>query len=102
MWAWPNSRISVMGGEQAANVLSTVRKDVNSRKGLKWSKKDENTFKNKLLNQYEKEGNPYFASSRIWDDGVIDTADTRRVLGLSISVSHNKSIEDPKFGIFRM
>ena len=102
MWAWPNSRISVMGGEQAANVLSTVRKDVNSRKGLKWSKKDENTFKNQLLNQYEKEGNPYFASSRIWDDGVIDPADTRRVLGLSISASHNKPIEDPKFGIFRM
>jgi len=102
MWTWPNSRVSVMGGEQAANVLNTVRKDVNARRGLKWSKKDENNFKNRILDQYETEGSPYFASSRIWDDGIIDPADTRSVLGLSISAAHNKPIEDTKFGLFRM
>jgi len=102
MWTWPNSRVSVMGGEQAANVLTTVRKDVNARRGVKWSKKDENNFKNGILDQYETEGSPYFASSRIWDDGIIDPADTRSVLGLSISAAHNKPIEDTKFGLFRM
>ncbi len=102
MWSWPNSRISVMGGEQAANVLSTVRKDVNKRKGIKWSKKDENLFKKKLHEQYENEGNPYFASSRIWDDGIIDPADTRMVLGLSLSAANNKPISESKYGIFRM
>ena len=102
MWAWPNSRISVMGGEQAANVLATVKKDVNARRKIKWSKKEENIFKNKILDQYETEGSPYFASSRIWDDGIIDPADTRFVLGLSISAAYNKPIEETKFGLFRM
>tara|TARA_E500000081_G_scaffold147577_1_gene172002 strand:- start:2390 stop:3997 length:1608 start_codon:yes stop_codon:yes gene_type:complete len=102
MWAWPNSRISVMGGEQAANVLATVKKDVNARRKIKWSKKEENIFKTKILDQYETEGSPYFASSRIWDDGIIDPADTRFVLGLSISAVYNKPIEETKFGLFRM
>ncbi len=102
MWAWPNSRISVMGGEQAANVLVTVKKDVNARRKIKWSKKEENIFKTKILDQYETEGSPYFASSRIWDDGIIDPADTRFVLGLSISAAYNKPIEQTKFGLFRM
>ena len=102
MWAWPNSRISVMGGEQAANVLATVKKDVNARRKIKWSKKEENIFKTKILDQYETEGSPYFASSRIWDDGIIDPADTRFVLGLSISAVYNKPIEESKFGLFRM
>ncbi|RCL83597.1 MAG: methylcrotonoyl-CoA carboxylase [Alphaproteobacteria bacterium] len=102
MWAWPNSRISVMGGEQAANVLATVKKDVNARRKIKWSKKEENIFKTKILDQYETEGSPYFASSRIWDDGIIDPADTRFVLGLSISAAYNKPIEETKFGLFRM
>ena len=102
MWAWPNSRISVMGGEQAANVLATVKKDVNARRRIKWSKKEENIFKTKILDQYETEGSPYFASSRIWDDGIIDPADTRFVLGLSISAAYNKPIEETKFGLFRM
>ena len=102
MWAWPNSRISVMGGEQAANVLATVKKDVNARTKIKWSKKEENIFKTKILDQYETEGSPYFASSRIWDDGIIDPADTRFVLGLSISAAYNKPIEETKFGLFRM
>ena len=102
MWAWPNSRISVMGGEQAANVLATVKKDLNARRKIKWSKKEENIFKTKILDQYETEGSPYFASSRIWDDGIIDPADTRFVLGLSISAAYNKPIEETKFGLFRM
>ena len=102
MWAWPNSRISVMGGEQAANVLATVKKDVNARRKIKWSKKEENIFKTKILDQYETEGSPYFASSRIWDDGIIDPADTRFILGLSISAAYNKPIEETKFGLFRM
>ena len=102
MWAWPNSRISVMGGEQAANVLATVKKDVNARRKIKWSKKEENIFKTKILDQYETEGSPYFASSRIWDDGIIDPADTRFVLGLSISAAYNKPLEETKFGLFRM
>ena len=102
MWAWPNSRISVMGGEQAANVLATVKKDVNARRKIKWSKKEENIFKTKILDQYETEGSPYFASSRIWDDGIIDPADTRFVLGLSISAAYNKPIEQTRFGLFRM
>ena len=102
MWAWPNSRISVMGGEQASNVLATVKKDVNARRKIKWSKKEENIFKTKILDQYETEGSPYFASSRIWDDGIIDPADTRFVLGLSISAAYNKPIEETKFGLFRM
>ena len=102
MWAWPNSRIYVMGGEQAANVLATVKKDVNAIRKIKWSKKEENIFKTKILDQYETEGSPYFASSRIWDDGIIDPADTRFVLGLSISAAYNKPIEETKFGLFRM
>ena len=102
MWAWPNSRISVMGGEQAANVLATVKKEVNARRKIKWSKKEENIYKTKILDQYETEGSPYFASSRIWDDGIIDPADTRFVLGLSISAAYNKPIEETKFGLFRM
>ena len=102
LWSWPNSRISVMGGEQAANVLSTVKKDSNKRRKLKWTKIEEKEFKNKILDQYEFEGNPYFASARIWDDGIIDPADTRRVLGLSIGAALNAPIEDTKFGLFRM
>ena len=102
MWAWPNSRISVMGGEQAANVLATVKKEVNARRKIKWSKKEENIYKTKILDQYETEGSPYFASSRIWDDGIIDPADTRFILGLSISAAYNKPIEETKFGLFRM
>ena len=102
MWDWPNSRRSVMGWEQAANVLETVKKDVNARRKIKWSKKEENIFKTKILDQYETEGSPYFASSRIWDDGIIDPADTRFVLGLSISAAYNKPIEETKFGLFRM
>jgi 3-methylcrotonyl-CoA carboxylase beta subunit len=102
LWMWPNARISVMGGEQAAIVLATVRRDAIEAKGGKWSADEEEAFKEPIRAQYEMEGHPYFASARVWDDGVIDPADTRRVLGLAISASLNKPIEPTKFGVFRM
>ena len=102
LWMWPNARISVMGGEQAATVLATVRRDALEAKGESWSAADEEAFRAPITTQYDKEGHPYFASARVWDDGVIDPADTRRVLGLAISASLNRPIEPTKFGIFRM
>jgi len=102
LWMWPNARISVMGGEQAAIVLATVRRDAIEAKGGQWSADDEEAFKAPIRARYEMEGHPYFASARVWDDGVIDPADTRRVLGLAISASLNKPIEPTKFGVFRM
>jgi 3-methylcrotonyl-CoA carboxylase beta subunit len=99
---WPNARISVMGGEQAAIVLATVRRDALEAKGSTWSAEDEEAFRAPIRAQYEKEGHPYFASARLWDDGVIDPADTRRVLGLAISASLNRPIEATTFGVFRM
>ncbi len=95
LWMWPNARISVMGGEQAASVLATVRGDFKS-------KDDENKFKAPILEQYETQGHPYYASARLWDDGVVDPAETRRLLGLAISASLNAPIEETKFGVFRM
>ena len=102
LYTWPNSRISVMGGEQAASVLATVKRDGMEARGEKWTAEEEEQFKIPIRQQYEKEGHPYYATARLWDDGIIDPADTRKVLGLSISVSLNKPIEDTKFGIFRM
>ena len=102
LWMWPNARISVMGGEQAAIVLATVRRDAIEAKGGKWSAADEEAFRAPIRAQYEREGHPYFASARVWDDGVIDPADTRRVLALAISASLNRPIEPTKFGVFRM
>jgi 3-methylcrotonyl-CoA carboxylase beta subunit len=102
LWMWPNARISVMGGEQAAIVLATVRREAIEAKGGQWSADEEEAFKEPIRAQYEMEGHPYFASARVWDDGVIDPADTRRVLGLAISASLNKPIEPTKFGVFRM
>jgi len=102
LWMWPNARISVMGGEQAATVLATVRRDAIEAKGDKWSAADEEAFRAPIRAQYEKEGHPYFASARVWDDGIIDPADTRQVLGLAISASLNRTIEPTKFGVFRM
>jgi 3-methylcrotonyl-CoA carboxylase beta subunit len=99
---WPNARISVMGGEQAATVLATIRRDAIEAKGGTWSADEENAFKAPLRAQYEREGHPYYASARLWDDGVIDPADTRRVLGLSISAALNKPLEATRFGVFRM
>ncbi len=102
LWMWPNARISVMGGEQAAGVLATVKRDGLERQNKKWSKKEEDEFKKPIIDQYEKQGHPYYSSARIWDDGVIDPIDTRRVLGLCLSASLNAPIKETKFGIFRM
>ncbi|WP_299078457.1 carboxyl transferase domain-containing protein [uncultured Paraglaciecola sp.] len=102
MFMWPNARISVMGGEQAAGVLSQVKREQKERINEQWSAEQEAEFKQPIIDTYETQGHPYYASARLWDDGVIDPADTRQVLGLSISASLNKPIEDTKFGVFRM
>jgi 3-methylcrotonyl-CoA carboxylase beta subunit len=102
LWMWPNARISVMGGEQAAAVLATVRRDNLEARGESWSKEDEAAFRAPIRAQYEAQGHPYYASARLWDDGVIDPADTRRLLALGISASLNAPIGKTEFGIFRM
>ena len=102
LWMWPNARISVMGGEQAASVLATVRRDGIETKGGQWSLEEEEGFKAPIRRQYEEQGHPYYASARLWDDGIIDPADTRRVLALGLSASLNAPIPDTKFGVFRM
>ena len=102
LWIWPNARISVMGGEQAASVLATVRRDGLERRGESWSEAEETAFKQPILAQYEQQGHPYYASARLWDDGIIAPADTRKVLALSLSAALNKPITKTQFGVFRM
>ncbi|MFT3760743.1 carboxyl transferase domain-containing protein [Thauera sp.] len=102
LWMWPNARISVMGGEQAASVLSTVRRDGIEAKGGSWSAEEEEAFKAPIREQYEFQGHPYYATARMWDDGVVDPAQTRRVLGLSLSAALNAPIQQTRFGVFRM
>jgi 3-methylcrotonyl-CoA carboxylase beta subunit len=102
LWMWPNARICVMGGEQAAGVLATVKRDGIEALGGAWSAEEEASFKQPILDQFGAQSHPYYASARLWDDGVIDPADTRRVLALGLSASLNAPIEDTKFGIFRM
>ena len=102
LWMWPNARISVMGGEQAASVLATVRRDNIEARGDAWSAEAEDAFKAPIREQYEHQGHPYYATARLWDDGVIDPADTRTVLGLALSASLNAPIPEPRFGVFRM
>jgi 3-methylcrotonyl-CoA carboxylase beta subunit len=102
MFMWPNARISVMGGDQAANVLATVRRDNFAAQGKEWSAEDEEAFKAPIRAQYETQGHPYYASARLWDDGIIDPVDTRRVLGLGISAALNAPIAPTRFGVFRM
>ncbi len=102
LWMWPNARISVMGGEQASMVLSQVRRDGIEARGKSWSAEEEDEFREPIRAQYEKQGNPYYATARLWDDGVIDPADTRLVLGLGLSAASNAPIEPTKFGLFRM
>jgi 3-methylcrotonyl-CoA carboxylase beta subunit len=112
LWMWPNARISVMGGEQAASVLAQIRRDGHEARGEKWSAAQEEKFKAPIRAQYETQGHPYYASARLWDDGVIDPADTRRVLALAISAALNAPIpryqdapsgDGPaRFGVFRM
>jgi len=102
LWMWPNARISVMGGEQAAGVLAQVTRDGRSARGEDWSEADEVAFKKPIREQYETQGHPYYASARLWDDGIIDPVDTRTVLGLGLSAALNAPIEKTEFGIFRM
>jgi 3-methylcrotonyl-CoA carboxylase beta subunit len=102
LWMWPNARISVMGGEQAAMVLSQLRRDNIEAKGGTWSAEEEEAFRSPTRTQFETQGSPYYATARLWDDGVIDPADTRLVLGLGLSASANAPVEPTRFGIFRM
>ena len=102
LWMWPNARISVMGGEQAASVLATVKRDGMEAAGKTWSKDEEEVFKTPIRNQYETQGHPYYATARLWDDGIIDPVQTRRVLALGLSASLNAPIEPTRFGVFRM
>jgi 3-methylcrotonyl-CoA carboxylase beta subunit len=102
LWMWPNARICVMGGEQAAGVLATVKRDGIEGRGGSWSAEEEAAFKQPVLDQFAHQSSPYYASARLWDDGVIDPADTRRVLALGLSASLNAPIPEAKFGVFRM
>ncbi|MFG2805350.1 carboxyl transferase domain-containing protein [Streptomyces sp. DT199] len=102
LWMWPNAKISVMGGEQAASVLATVKRDQLEGRGEAWSAEDEDAFKAPIRAQYERQGNAYYASARLWDDGVIDPLDTRQVLGLALTACANAPLGDPQFGVFRM
>ncbi len=102
LWMWPNARISVMGGEQAANVLATIRRDALAKKGIDWPAEEEEAFKAPIREQYERQGHPYYASARLWDDGIIAPEDTRRVLAMGISAALNAPVADTRFGVFRM
>ncbi|WP_298623490.1 carboxyl transferase domain-containing protein [uncultured Legionella sp.] len=102
IWTWPNSRISVMGGEQAANVLAQVSREKYAKQGTIWPAEEEELFKSQMRAQYETQGNPYYASARLWDDGVIAPQDTRMILGLGLSAALNAPIESTRFGVFRM
>tara|TARA_Y100000588_G_C14079776_1_gene849668 strand:- start:610 stop:1080 length:471 start_codon:yes stop_codon:yes gene_type:complete len=102
LWMWPNSRISVMGGEQAADVLSTVKQEQYLRKGKTMKKSEIEKLRKPILEKYEKEGNPYYSTARLWDDGIIDPLDTRMIIALGISTSLNSTLEKSNFGVFRM
>jgi acetyl-CoA carboxylase carboxyltransferase component len=102
LWMWPNARISVMGGEQAASVLATVKRDQLAREGKTLSKDEERAIREPILDKYEREGSPYFSTARLWDDGIIDPARTRDFLGLALSASFNAPTPPPRFGVFRM
>jgi 3-methylcrotonyl-CoA carboxylase beta subunit len=102
LFMWPNARISVMGGEQAASVLATVKRDNIEADGGTWSQVEEEEFKAPIRDKYETEGNPYYATARLWDDGIIAPAETRRVLGLALSAALNAPVEGTRFGVFRM
>ncbi|MFN4102213.1 MAG: carboxyl transferase domain-containing protein, partial [Pararhodobacter sp.] len=102
LWTWPNSRISVMGGEQAAGVLATVRRDGIERQGGEWSPEDEAAFKRPTIEMFERQSHPLYASARLWDDGIIDPRKSREVLALSLRASLNAPVEPTRFGLFRM
>ncbi|XP_015378326.1 PREDICTED: methylcrotonoyl-CoA carboxylase beta chain, mitochondrial-like [Diuraphis noxia] len=102
MYMWPNSRISIMGGEQAAGVLAQIQSDKKIREGKLLTKEEEKILKDPVIRQFENEGNPYYSSARCWDDGIIDPAQTRQVLALSLSAIQNSPVQQTKYGIFRM
>ncbi|PRQ23110.1 putative methylcrotonoyl-CoA carboxylase [Rosa chinensis] len=102
MFLWPNAKISVMGGAQAAGVLAQIERSNKKKQGIEWDKEEEEKFKAKVVEAYEKEGNSYYSTARLWDDGIIDPADTRKVIGLSIAATMNRDPEETKFGVFRM
>jgi 3-methylcrotonyl-CoA carboxylase beta subunit len=102
LWMWPNAKISVMGGEQAASVLATVKRDQLEARGESWPAEDEDAFKAPIREQYERQGNAYYATARLWDDGVIDPLQTRQVLGLALTACGNAPLGEPQFGVFRM
>jgi acetyl-CoA carboxylase carboxyltransferase component len=102
LWMWPNARISVMGGEQAAGVLTTVKRDQLARDGKSLETAEEEAIRAPILEKYEREGSPYYSTARLWDDGILDPADTRTALGLALSAAFNAPIPDAKFGVFRM
>ncbi len=102
MWTWPNARISVMGGEQAASVLATIRRDNLEAEGGDWSADEEEAFKTPVRDRYDAEGNPYYATARLWDDGIILPSETREVLGLAFAVCLQAPVEATRFGVFRM
>jgi acetyl-CoA carboxylase carboxyltransferase component len=102
LWMWPNARISVMGGEQAADVLKTIKEDQLNAKGKKMTKADIKKLRDPILEKYDVEGNPYYSTARLWDDGIIDPLDTRMILALGISTSLNAELEESNFGVFRM
>ncbi len=102
LWTWPNARISIMGGEQAASVLATIRRDAIEAKGETWSAADEEAFREPIRAQYEEQGHPYYATARLWDDGIIDPAQSRRVLALSLGIALNAPARPTRFGVFRM
>jgi 3-methylcrotonyl-CoA carboxylase beta subunit len=102
LFTWPNGRVQLMGSDQAANVLATVKRDNIEAAGGKWPKEEEEEFKHPIREQFDREGDPYFATARLWDDGIIAPAETRRVLALSLSAVLNAPIPETKFGVFRM
>lgn len=99
---WPGAKISVMGGEQAASVLATVKRDQLEARGEEWPAEDEDAFKDPIRQQYERQGNAYYATARLWDDGVIDPMETRQVLGLALTACANAPLGEPGYGVFRM
>src|SRR5256712_6679659 len=102
LWMWPNARISVMGGEQAAGVLTTVKRDQLAREGKELSAEEERAIADPVLQKYETEGSPYYSTARLWDDGIIDPAETRNYLGLGLSISYNPAMLAPRSAVFRM
>src|SRR5581483_925242 len=102
LWMWPNARISVMGGSQAASVLTTVKRDQLARDGKPLSREDEDAIAQPILDKYEHEGSPYYSTARLWDDGILDPAETRQMLALGLSMAYNAPFAEPRFGVFRM